>query len=688
MGIPLPPPGGGGGDPQDPGLTCAEAKANIASLTLTLANLTSLLARTTDPTQRADIQAGIRQAQEELAVLRAQLPIVCGPPPPPPVEPTPVLIVLDGLDASFADTPTPTDSYFTLTHFLSVMRAQAQANPLRPITLTLAHRQNDAHAAPGTVINNAYFTWQSSTVPGTVPNGSAKHAVNLSAFRVVFLFGFVSMNPDCLAWDADANGGESQLWAFSQFMNTGGGLFAAGDHEDLGAPLCAAIPRVRSMRRWLWQPGTFTSAGGGEGVSQGPGQTGYGFNYASNAELQHPFNTSQGASLGMRCAPPALGPLRHDTLQGPLEIVPDPNAGATEVGIPFDRQSDDVPQPIQVVTPHQIFALPGGGQLAVFPDHMHEGMTIDLSDTTNPNPNTVTYTHQGVTIDEYPRITGQSPPVPQVVVQLTTTGGHGTPSSETAHGGALDPTSGPVTFGGVSVYDGTPVGVGRIVTDSTFHHFVDINVIGDLASNAGGDIIVSSQAPDNGIRAGFTTSNGQQFLAQFGQYWVNLVTWLANPVSAMPLLMAAVNQARQSVTVRMSAGTGVAEHGEAVHDLGEIVVQFIDRLIPAALLRDALQQAMPAAHAQGVADWLAGNPSGQPDVAAEVDRVLLHGFMGGAVLHGLGLPREQNLAADAEAVAHQVVHAGLKGAAKALAASGHNDVAQDLIALLAETVLA
>src|ERR1017187_10283029 len=80
MGIPI--GGGGGGDPTDPGLTCAQAKAQIASLTLTVANLTSLLARTQDPVQRADIQQGIRTAQQELAVLRSELLLICAPPPP------------------------------------------------------------------------------------------------------------------------------------------------------------------------------------------------------------------------------------------------------------------------------------------------------------------------------------------------------------------------------------------------------------------------------------------------------------------------------------------------------------------------------------------------------------------------------------------------------------------------------
>lgn len=43
-----------------------------------------------------------------------------------------------------------------------------------------------------------------------------------------------------------------ELRAISEFMDGGGGIFATGDHEDLGVAMCGAIPRVRSMRKWHW----------------------------------------------------------------------------------------------------------------------------------------------------------------------------------------------------------------------------------------------------------------------------------------------------------------------------------------------------------------------------------------------------------------------------------------------------
>lgn len=705
MPIPIPNPVPIGGDPPPvPNLTCAQARSQIAGLTMTVTNLIALLQRTTDPVQRSDIQAGISEANEEIAVLRSQLPLLCAPPPPPPIVPIPVLVVGDGTDFSFSGQRSPNDAYFTISAFLSALQATQTANPLRPIELTLAHRQEDAGLVDGKFvsgpgmsapINNAYFTWQSSVVPAGAPNASGMIAVDLSKFRVVFLFGVQSlaeitptaasgappltadqvragMQNLCLAWDGAF--GEAQLWAFVQFMENGGGVFAAGDHEDLGGPMCAAMPRVRSMRRWLFSSSGAPATDGDAAVDS----TSYDDSFVIAQELAHPANRAVYASLGMRCAPPALGSFRHDTVQGPLEVVTDAWTGLPVNGVPFDRQSDATPQPLDVlVTSHPIFALSGGGVLAVMPDHMHEGMTIDLTDF-DPSFQTAsqTYTHVDLvtqassTISEYPPVSGVTQAFPQKLAQVTTTGGHSTPSTEKQHVGSLDATIPAVTYGAVSAYDGSAGGIGRIVVQSTFHHFFDINVIGDPEST------------DPQIKAGFTSS---PVLAQLQTYWLNLVTWLANPATAAPLLMAAVDRARRSVSVRKAASPGAAAHGSAVHDLGVVVTRLVDRHVPAPLLRDAVHHVMPVTHAQCVAKWLTETRDDQPELAAAVDHVLLNGFMGGATLHGLSYPREQHLAENVEVVTPQVARAGMRGAAKALAASRHHQAAEPLIALLGES---
>jgi hypothetical protein len=46
-----------------------------------------------------------------------------------------------------------------------------------------------------------------------------------------------------------------ELCALQEFMDSGGGIFATGDHESLGASINAYVPRVRAMRVWRDGPG-------------------------------------------------------------------------------------------------------------------------------------------------------------------------------------------------------------------------------------------------------------------------------------------------------------------------------------------------------------------------------------------------------------------------------------------------
>jgi len=44
--------------------------------------------------------------------------------------------------------------------------------------------------------------------------------------------------------------GDDELKIIAEWMERGGGVFAAGDHSLLGASMCSRIPRVRTMRKW------------------------------------------------------------------------------------------------------------------------------------------------------------------------------------------------------------------------------------------------------------------------------------------------------------------------------------------------------------------------------------------------------------------------------------------------------
>ena len=228
---------------------------------------------------------------------------------------------------------------------------------------------------------------------------------DLEKYSQIWLFGISRTN-------SGTTMSEAELRAVSAFMASGGGVFATGDHEDLGNPLAARIPRVRSMRRWHWpNPGP-------DGEPVAPDQTGAG---------------------------------RHDT------IVNFATGGS---------QTDADPQEISPVLwsrtligggiltvveryPHPILCGPSG-VINYLPDHMHEGVCEVPSNLGQ------SWTFDGETFVEYPSKNGhQERPV--VVARAKN------------NVSATD-------FGVLAAYDGHRVdGIGRVVVDATWHHWFNIN---------------------------------------------------------------------------------------------------------------------------------------------------------------------------------------------------------------------
>src|SRR4051794_22916342 len=116
-------------------------------------------------------------------------------------------------------------------------------------------------------------------------------------------------------------------------MDRGGGVFATGDHGNLGAAMCSRIPRVRTMRKWTPQQGV----------------------------------------------PTIDGDTRIQTLQ----------AGTRMRGTRLRRRGTRFPQPIELVsqslltsilvrplTTHPLLSTPTGA-IDHFPHHMHEGEVIE-----------------------------------------------------------------------------------------------------------------------------------------------------------------------------------------------------------------------------------------------------------------------------------------------------------------------
>ena len=77
------------------------------------------------------------------------------------------------------------------------------------------------------------------TITGAFNFATAATAVTKANYDQIWLFGFSTTN--LLA---------NEQTTIANFMKSGGGLFATGDHSTIGAGMGNNIPRVRAMRNW------------------------------------------------------------------------------------------------------------------------------------------------------------------------------------------------------------------------------------------------------------------------------------------------------------------------------------------------------------------------------------------------------------------------------------------------------
>jgi len=164
-------------------------------------------------------------------------------------------------------------------------------------------------------------------------------------------------------------------------------------------------------------------------------------------------------------------------------------------------QNDDRPQKVRYARfpirtpvgfkpsyrPHPVMRGPDG-PIDVFPDHKHEGEAVKPKEPR---------------ADEWPEV-NRHRELPVVI----------------AWGKIKDP--GTTNFGQeiglVSAYDGHKVNVGRIIADSSWHHWVDSNLLGHP------NVIPTD--PDAGFDA---TPEGRAVLRKIDAYFLNCATWLAPP---------------------------------------------------------------------------------------------------------------------------------------------------------------
>ncbi|MDP4299044.1 hypothetical protein [Leptothrix discophora] len=278
----------------------------------------------------------------------------------------------------------------------------------------------------------------------------------LHQYRQVWCFGFKPDNAgldDGRILQASAfPASDAELAVLSHWMDHHkGGVFATGDHDYLGASMCHRIPRVRTMRRW-------TNADG---------------------------------------VPPIGGPDRIDTLR----------PGTEPLGNAVD-QEDLTVQPIQwtvwssirlgylrrLARPHPVLCHPTLGPIDVMPDHAHEGLCVDTPDVAAGG----SYDFDGSGAQpEYPDAADGSPVRPLVIAYGSTLSG-ATVNFEKGYQPAR------ARFPMISVYDGHRAQRGRVAVDSTWHHWMNINI-------------------DN-----MAVANGETW-SKIRRYFVNLAVWLNPP---------------------------------------------------------------------------------------------------------------------------------------------------------------
>jgi hypothetical protein len=312
--------------------------------------------------------------------------------------------------------------------------------------------------------------------------------------------------PDSRIEDAEYRPMEdAELELIAAWMNAGGGVFATGDHTLLGASMCHKIPRVRSMRKWTHAQGV-----------------------PSFADFD-----------------------RHETLQGRPVIGPDAAEG------------DRYPQPIYPVFrsdsdwpfvfghwPHPLLCGPNS-VIDEFPDHMHEGAVIEDAD--------VVLTDKllpGSAEDEYPII--------PIVVGPTAAAGPpagGEPLGRRArpqviaHGMTTNLESPRTRFAMVATFDGDPVDVGRVVVDSTWHHWFSLNLIG-----------LRDQAPG--------------FYRNMQAYYRNIGLWLATPAQRASMLFWATWGAL------VGSQPGLFDPALGIYGMGERALDVLGRTAPQCIVSE------------------------------------------------------------------------------------------------------
>jgi len=280
--------------------------------------------------------------------------------------------------------------------------------------------------------------------------------------------------------DSNYSSTPAELTVLTEWMDNGGGVLAMGDHNFLGSAMCWNIPRVGTMRAWLKDDNDGRSV---------PNRTG-----TDRHDTNRPQNASQDAT---QTPNPAMIPnsVERDAIAQPLEW----KKYSVWSRLVFQRRR----------RPHPVLC---GGSLGVidrFPDHPHEGLVIheDLIDFT------AKCLHDN-SKDEYPTVDGQQPTAEAIAWVRTLPD----PPYNLAKGD--QPAR---RFPAIGVYNGHSIDHGRVLVDSTWHHWFDMN-IAQLEASDSEDFQKIKRYFQN-VAIWLAPKHEQQKMLNYGAFW----TVLANP---------------------------------------------------------------------------------------------------------------------------------------------------------------
>jgi len=289
------------------------------------------------------------------------------------------------------------------------------------------------------------------------------------------------------------------------------------------------------------------------------------------------------------------------------------------------------------------------GPITVAPDHMHEGEVIEPWDTG------ATLTFGGHNFVEYPTGPNGDTPLPEIVAWGQVLAETDT-STESAHTGDPSNVATARSFGVVGAYDGHRANVGRVAVDSTWHHFFDINLIGDP---------IAPFPKTEGFNA---TPEGKQALGQIRSYYRNLVLWLARPGTLNLYFAGLAWYALRTQPLAMIVNPRRRYSYRDLIDIGTIALRNIYQVVPPCSVLVSLLPYFVDGPARVIPPdpWAKINPGDPPALDPEL---FLRAALGGAIAE-LAVDRAKLIQLDPKEAAQVVARVARDGITRGMRGLG------------------